>query len=141
MNDKNYTPPARTSQSEGTVRANGIRADINPSKVKGFSREYGEFRPGGNPAGYWSCFCLGHEVKLRFDQVWTAYCPDLNLETTFTNRTDDDKIVFLSDWINDLLDNPQAPTAQHRQRLPSVLYLAEYHDIPVHLADEIMRGR
>ncbi len=129
---------SRQGRIEATERANRIKAQTNPPFA---TPDYGEWKPGGNPTGYFSCQILGYEVKMRFDYVWTAYCPDFDIEIQFTNRPDDAKKIFLTDWLTAHIDQPQAPAAKLRQATPTVLYLAEYHDIPTPLADEIMRGR
>ncbi len=119
----------KSRQAEAAGRARRIKTSTVPS----FATRHQD--------GYFSCQVLGHEVRMRFDYVWTAYCPDLNKEIQFTNRTDDTMIIFLTDWLTDLIDQPQSPADQLRQAIPSVLYLAEYHGIATFLADEIMKGR
>lgn len=137
MNKTNYTPKSHSGQ-EAVSRANWIKASTSPAFAK---REYGEWKPGSNPTGYFSCKILGHEVKLRLNHAWTAYSPDFDIEIIFIDRPDTDMLRFLADWLTVLIDQPQAPAAKLRQATPAVRYLAEYHEIDPSLADEIMRGR
>lgn len=137
MNKSNYTPKGRRRQG-AVSHANRIRAATCPTFA---ARDYGELKPGGNPTGYFSCQILGYEVKLRFNMVWTAYCPHFDIEIQFTHRSDNAKIVFLTDWITALIEAPQSPAAKLRQATPAVLYLADYHDIAIPLAREIYEER
>lgn len=129
---------SKSSRAETTGRNNRIKAETYLSFA---TPEYGEWKPDGNPTHYSSCHIRGYEVRLRFVMVWTAYCPGLDIETQFTHRTDEAKIIFLSDWLMAHIERPASSDAQLRQTRPAVMKLAQRHDIPVTLTDEIALER
>ncbi len=122
MNENHYTPKG-PSRQEATPRTNRIRSSTAPAFA---TREHGEWKPGGNSTGYFSCQVLGYEVKMRFGYMWTAYCPEFDIETAFTHRPDDAKVTFLTDWLTAHIECPQTIEARLRQETP--------------LADEIIGG-
>lgn len=128
---------SHSRQAEAVGRANRLKASTVPAFA---TPEYGEWKPGGNPAGYFKCEILGIEVKLRLGMVWTAYCPHFDIQVQFTNRPDSAMVIFLADWLTAHIEAPQSP-AKLRQATPAVLDMAQRHNISPALALEFYEER
>ncbi|MCP4083189.1 MAG: hypothetical protein GY743_23450 [Planctomycetaceae bacterium] len=87
---------------------------------------------------------LGVEIKLRFNQEmweWTAKAHHLGIEITFAHQPPQDIQALLNDWITENTAKPTSPSAKLRQATPAVKQMAQRHNIPIGLADELMLER
>jgi hypothetical protein len=133
-----------TGGREAIARANRIKSTLNLAAHKDFGQEYGEWTPGGNPAGYFTYSHLGIEVRLRFSQdniEWTATCPKLKIETTFPHQPPQDIQNLLNDWIMDHIDRGISFRTRLRRSTPAVQDFAKKYQLSIADADEMLRER
>lgn len=131
---------SRTRQVEVTGQANRMRGALNLTSHPNFGRDYGEWTPSGNPAGYFTYSHLGYEVRLRFSQEtheWTAMCSHFDIQTSFPNQPPQDIQAILNTWLMDHIERPITPDARLRSNRPAVLELANRHGISPSLALEM----
>ncbi len=135
---------SRTRQREGTERANRMKCALNLASHPDFGRDYGEWTPGGNPAGYFTYCHLGYEIRLRFSQEtceWRATCPHFSIEINFPNQPSQDIQQLLNDWLSDHLAHIATENDRWRMGLPAVQTLASRHGVSQVEALEIYKLR
>lgn len=136
-------PGGRSSKAEATGRANRIRGGLGLTSNPNFIEDYGIWHSTGRTTSYVSYTFLGYEIQLRFvnDGEWKAICHHFKIEITFPNQTPDQIQIILNDWLRPYIERATSPDAQLRQLTPAVQELAQRHNIPVTLADEITLER